>query len=102
MISEGMTSEGMTSEGMTSEGMTSEGMTSEWWIGKICGRKRPWPSLKYYPEICLEGLRRTTKTSVMIADLRAEIWTRDLPNTSRSVTDSTTTFVAVSYLEADS
>jgi hypothetical protein len=29
--------------------------------------------LRYYPGICLEGLRKTTKTSVRIAGLRAEI-----------------------------
>jgi hypothetical protein len=34
--------------------------------------------LRYYPCICLEGLRKTTKSLV---GLRAEIWTRDLPNT---------------------
>jgi hypothetical protein len=33
----------------------------------------------YYPEIYLEGLRKTTE-NLMIAGLRAEIWTRDLPN----------------------
>jgi hypothetical protein len=30
-----------------------------------------------------EGLRKTTKTSVSIASLRAEIWTRDLPATKQ-------------------
>jgi hypothetical protein len=29
--------------------------------------------LKYYPGICLEGLRKMTKTSVRIAGLRKEI-----------------------------
>jgi hypothetical protein len=29
--------------------------------------------LRYYPTICLEGLRKTTKTSVRIAVLWAEI-----------------------------
>jgi hypothetical protein len=28
---------------------------------KGCGRKRSWPNLRYYPGICLEGLRKTTK-----------------------------------------
>jgi hypothetical protein len=27
---------------------------------KGCGRKQPWPSLMYYPSICL-GLRKTTR-----------------------------------------
>jgi hypothetical protein len=36
--------------------------------------------LRYNSGICLEGLRQTTKTSVRISGLRAEIWTRDLQN----------------------
>jgi hypothetical protein len=28
---------------------------------KGCGRKWSWPNLRYYPAICLEGLRKTTK-----------------------------------------
>jgi hypothetical protein len=42
---------------------------------KGLGRKRPWPNLRYLPDIQLEGLRKTTKTSIGIAGLRAEIWT---------------------------
>jgi hypothetical protein len=30
---------------------------------KGCGRRRSWPNLRYYPDICLEGLRKTTKLS---------------------------------------
>jgi hypothetical protein len=26
-----------------------------------CGRRRSWPNLRYYPVICLKGLRKTTK-----------------------------------------
>jgi hypothetical protein len=26
------------------------------------GRKRLWPNLRYYPGICMEGLRKTTKS----------------------------------------
>jgi hypothetical protein len=37
------------------------------------GKKQPWPNLRYYPSICQEGLRETTKTSVRIADFPAEI-----------------------------
>jgi hypothetical protein len=33
---------------------------------------------KVYPNICLEGLSKTTKTSIMITSLRAEIRNRDL------------------------
>jgi hypothetical protein len=29
---------------------------------KGCGSNRPWPSLRYYPGIRLDGLRKTTKT----------------------------------------
>jgi hypothetical protein len=32
------------------------------------GRKKSWPSLRYYPIICLEGLRKTTK------DLSQDTW----------------------------
>jgi hypothetical protein len=35
-------------------------------------------NLRYYPGIYLEGLRKITEASVTIADLRAEILTRDL------------------------
>jgi hypothetical protein len=28
---------------------------------KGCGRKRSWPNLRYYPGICLEGLRENTE-----------------------------------------
>jgi hypothetical protein len=41
------------------------------WEG--CGRKWPWPNLRYYPGICLEGLRKTIKTSGKIAGLGVEI-----------------------------
>lgn len=35
---------------------------------KRFGTKRPWPYLKLYLEILVEGLRKTTETSVKIAD----------------------------------
>jgi hypothetical protein len=44
------------------------------------GRKRPWPILRHYPSVLIELLLEITITSVRIADLRAEIGTRDLPN----------------------
>jgi hypothetical protein len=37
------------------------------------GKKRTWPNLRYYPGICLEGLRKPWKTSVMITGLQPEI-----------------------------
>jgi hypothetical protein len=43
------------------------------------GRKQSWPNLRYYPGICLEGLTKTTKTSVRIAGLQNKIRTQDLP-----------------------
>jgi hypothetical protein len=39
--------------------------------------------LRYYPSICLEGLRKPRKTSVRIANLRADTWKRDIPNTKQ-------------------
>jgi hypothetical protein len=38
---------------------------------------------KLYFGSCLDGLRKITKISVIIACLRAEIWTRDLSNTKQ-------------------
>jgi hypothetical protein len=50
---------------------------------KGCEKRRSWPKLRYYQGIYLEGLRKIKKTSVRIAGLRAEIGTRDLPNTKQ-------------------
>jgi hypothetical protein len=33
---------------------------------KGCGRKRPWPNFKLYPNICLVGLRKITKNLRML------------------------------------
>jgi hypothetical protein len=39
-----------------------------------CGRKRPWPNVKYYSRIFLEGLRNTKEPhSASIVGLYAEI-----------------------------
>jgi hypothetical protein len=46
---------------------------------KGCWREWPWPNLRYYPGICLDGLRKTMK-HLRIAGLQAKIWTQDLPN----------------------
>jgi hypothetical protein len=35
--------------------------------------KRSWPTSKYYPGICLDGLRKTTKTSVRTTGVRADL-----------------------------
>jgi hypothetical protein len=37
----------------------ADGWMMNW---KGCGRKWLWPKLRYYPNICLEELRRTTET----------------------------------------
>jgi hypothetical protein len=47
--------------------------------GKGFGSGRD-PILMYYYAIRLEELRKTIKTSIKIAGLQAEIWTRDLQN----------------------
>jgi hypothetical protein len=47
------------------------------------GRKRLWPNFRYHTSTCLEGLSKTTKTSVRIACIGTEIWTRHLPNTKQ-------------------
>jgi hypothetical protein len=51
--------------------------------GKGFGRKRWWPDLWYYAGIHLEGPRKTVKTSISIAGLRAEIRTQDLSNSKQ-------------------
>jgi hypothetical protein len=42
--------------------------------------KRSCPIIRQYPGIRSEELKKSTKNTVMIAGLRAEILTRDLPN----------------------
>jgi hypothetical protein len=37
------------------------------------GRELSWPHLRYYPGIYVKGLRKTTKISIRITDLGAEI-----------------------------
>jgi hypothetical protein len=44
------------------------------------GRKQQWPNFKVLPDICLNGLRKTTKTSIRKAGLQAKIWNQDIPN----------------------
>jgi len=45
---------------------------------KICERKWPWPILRYYPDICLDGLKNTRRTSVKTVGFLAKIQIRDL------------------------
>jgi hypothetical protein len=42
-------------------------------IWKGCGRKLPWLSFRYYPDIYLEELRKPRNTSVRKTGIRAEI-----------------------------
>jgi hypothetical protein len=51
--------------------------------GNGYGRKRSWLNLRYHPSIWLEGLRKTTKYFSQDTGLRAEIWSRDLPDTKQ-------------------
>jgi hypothetical protein len=63
---------------------------------KGCGRMRPRPNLRYYPSICMEGLRKTTKN----LSQNSRCPGRDLNSWSPEykegvlVIHSTTTFVA--------
>jgi hypothetical protein len=58
-------------------------MVDEWWIEKNVEEAVVDYFKVLYPSICLEGLRIMTKSSVRIAGLRAEIWTRELSNTKQ-------------------
>lgn len=51
------------------------------WKG-YCG-KWLWSTLKYYPSVCMEGLRKIIKILVRLAGCWAEIWVQDLPNVRR-------------------
>jgi hypothetical protein len=53
-------------------------------IRKEYGRKLPWPSVRYEPRICMEGLRKFTK-DVRIVFVLAEIRTRHVPNTNQKL-----------------
>ncbi|KDR20575.1 hypothetical protein L798_04594 [Zootermopsis nevadensis] len=48
-------------------------------LERIWETKQLWPNGRYYPDICLEGLREIWKTSVRKAGLRAKIWTQEAP-----------------------
>jgi hypothetical protein len=56
-------------------------------------QKQSWPSLNYYPSICLEGLHKTTKYKVRIDGIHVKIRSWYLQNTqSRSATYLTVLF----------
>jgi hypothetical protein len=43
-------------------------------------RKRSWPNLRYYAEICLEEVRKSTRICVRIVGVSADIRTGHIPN----------------------
>lgn len=51
------------------------------WKGS--GRKQSWPNLRYYPGICLEELRKITRTWVRIVGVTADIVTGHILNISQ-------------------
>jgi hypothetical protein len=53
-------------------------------IRKECGRKLLWPSVRYEPRICVEGVRKFTK-DVRIVFVLAEIRTRHVANTNQKL-----------------
>jgi hypothetical protein len=72
--------------------LSNQGVVSEQWIENDMEGSCRGLTVRYYPSICLKGLRKTTKNSVRIACLWAEIWTWDLLNTKRRVNCLTTMF----------
>jgi hypothetical protein len=56
---------------------------NEWRIGKDLEGNGRGLILRCYPYICLEGLKKATKTLSQVAGLLAEAWTRNLPNTKQ-------------------
>jgi hypothetical protein len=58
-------------------------------------RSRSQPTLRHYPAICLEELRKATQ-KVIISFFWSEIWTRDLVSTKQHVNHSAATFVSMS------
>jgi hypothetical protein len=62
---------------------SNEGVVSEWWIGKDVEGSVHGLISRYYPSICLEKRKKTTKNLSQDSCLRVDIWTRDLPNTKQ-------------------
>jgi hypothetical protein len=50
---------------------------------KRLGRKQPWPTSNYYPDVRLVELRDITKTSARIVSVPAEIQIRHIQHTSQ-------------------
>jgi hypothetical protein len=65
---------------------------------KGCGRKWSWPNLRCYPDIFLEGLRKSTK-KLGIVSLEADVWTQDLSNMNSSVSHWSRTFGVLKEVE---
>jgi len=66
---------------------------------KGCRRRWSWPHLRYYPHICMKGLKETTKSRKDGCCLGWD-WTQHLPNTELGATISTTKFMPV-FWECD-
>ena len=47
---------------------------------KGCGRKLAWSNLRYYSDVSMGVLKKNTKTSVRIANIRIEKCTRKITN----------------------
>jgi ABC-type transport system involved in multi-copper enzyme maturation permease subunit len=60
-------------------------------MGKDVEETGSWPNLRYFPSICLDGLRRITKNH-SITDLGTDLYQR-LHNTKQSANHSVLTLV---------
>jgi hypothetical protein len=58
-------------------------MAGEWWTEKDVEGSGRGLILRHNPGICVELLNKPRKTSISIAGLLPEIWTRDLTNTKQ-------------------
>jgi hypothetical protein len=66
--------------------------------GKGCGRKLSWPKIRYYPSICLDGLKKTMKKpQVRIDGLQVEICIATSEIRNKNANHSTTTFGFIYY-----
>jgi len=50
-------------------------------IRKECGRKLPWPSVRYEPQICVEGLTKDVRIVFVLVEIR----TRRVANTNQKL-----------------
>jgi hypothetical protein len=58
--------------------------------GKGFGRKGVVGQTRHCPGICLEGLKKTMRTSIKLADVPIGVQTQTLPNTYLELTVKTT------------